>query len=115
MHNRKRVDNRAFVARQSHRLKPGGKARELLRYIPPHGYIAEEKVPEQYLCVMSEIPLGKGRLWICDLDVPDCNTVDPAARLFEQNLIAAAMDPESTKNLPKVPSHEELLKGSGAK
>src|SRR5689334_15947970 len=54
----------AFISTQSHRLKPGGKARELIRFIPAHGYIAEEKVPEQYRCVMSEIPLGKGRLWI---------------------------------------------------
>src|SRR6185295_13543855 len=41
------TDNRAFVAKQSHRLKPGGKARELIRYIPAHSYIAESKVPEQ--------------------------------------------------------------------
>jgi hypothetical protein len=105
-------DARAFVAKQSHRLKPGGKARELIRYIPAHGYIAEDKVKEQYRCVMSEIPIGKGRLWICDLDLQDCSSVDPAAKLFEQNLLAAAGDPESTKKLPTIGSHEELLKGT---
>ncbi len=105
-------DDRAFVAKQSHRLKPGGKARELIRYIPAHGYIADDKVPEQYRCVMSEIPIGKGRLWICDLDVQDCSAVDPAAKQFELNLLAAAADPDSTRNLPAVPTHDQLLKGS---
>jgi hypothetical protein len=36
--------------------------------------------------------------------------VDPVARMFQENLYRAASDPESTKNLPKVPSHEELLR-----
>ena len=68
-----------------------------------------------YRCdgLYERIPIGKGRLWICDLDVIDCSGVDPAAKLFEQNLYAAAADSESTKNLPVIPSHEELLKGSG--
>ncbi len=102
----------AYISTQSHRLKLGGKARELIRFIPPHGYISEEKVSEQYRCVMSEIPIGKGRLWIVDLDVQDSVGADPAADLFARNLIEAASDPESTKDLKPVPSHEEFLKGA---
>jgi hypothetical protein len=104
-------DERAFIGSISRRLKPGGTARELIRYIPSHGYISEEKVPEQYRCVMLEIPIGKGRLWICDLDIDACATVDPAARLMADNLYRAAADPNSTKNLPTVPTHEQMLKG----
>jgi hypothetical protein len=106
-------DWRAFVAETSHRLKPGGSggARELLRYIPPHSYIAADKLPEQYRTVLFEIAVGKGRVWVCDLDLDACAEIDPAARLFAENLYQAAADSDSTKNLPKVPSHEELLKG----
>jgi len=104
-------DWRAFVASSSHRLKPGGAARELIRYIPAHSYIGKDKVPEQYRVLMSEIPIGKGRLWICDFDLAASAEVDPVARIFQENLYRAAADPESTKSLPKVPSHEELLKG----
>ena len=92
-------------------MKPGGKARELIRFIPAHSYIAKDKVPEQYRVLMSEIPIGKGRLWICDFDLAASAEVDPVARIFQENLYRAAADPESTKSLPKVPSHEELLKG----
>ena len=102
----------AYVAPTSHRLKPGGRARELIRFIPAHSYIPTEKVGEQYRCVMSEIPLGQGRLWICDLDVEASYGTDPAARLFADNLYAAAADPNSTKDLQPVPSHEELLKNA---
>jgi len=104
-------DWRAFVASSSHRLKPGSKARELIRFIPAHGYIGKDKLPEQYRVLMSEIPLGKGRLWICDLDFSASAGVDPVARIMQENVYRAASDPESTKSLPKVPSHEELLKG----
>jgi hypothetical protein len=104
-------DWRAFVASSSHRLKPGGKARELVRFIPAHSYIAKDKVPEQYRVLLSEIAIGKGRLWICDFDFAASAEVDPVARIFQDNLYRAAADPESTKSLPKMPSHEELLKG----
>jgi hypothetical protein len=104
-------DARAFVATTTHRLQPGGRARELIRFIPAHSYIAKEKVPEQYRCVLSEIPLGKGRLWICDLDLAASQTIDPAARLFADNLFRAAADPDSTKNLKPMPTHEQLLNG----
>jgi hypothetical protein len=104
-------DWRAFVASSSHRLKPGGLAKELIRFIPAHSYISKERVPEQYRVLMSEIPIGKGRLWICDFDFAASAEVDPIARVFQDNLYRAAADPESTKSLPKVPSHEELLKG----
>jgi hypothetical protein len=104
-------DWRAFIGASSHRLKPGGAARELFRYIPSHSYISKEKVPEQYRSVLSEIPIGKGRLWICDLDFAASAEIDPIARLVQDNLFAAAADPESTKTLPNIPSHEELLKG----
>jgi hypothetical protein len=102
-------DSRLFIASQSHRLKPTGHARELLRYIPPHSYISADKLPEQYRTVLFEIPLGKGRLWICDLDIFECLSIDPAARLFADNLFRAAADPSSTANLPKLLSHEQLL------
>jgi hypothetical protein len=61
--------------------------------------------------VLSEIPIGKGRLWICDFDFAASAEVDPIARMFQENLYRAAADPESTKSLPKALSHEELLKG----
>ena len=104
-------DGRAFVASQAQRLRADGPARELIRYIPPHGYIALDKLPEQYWTVMWEIRLGRGRVWVCDLDLEKCAGVDPAARLFAENLFRAAADPASTSSLPRVPSHEELLKG----
>jgi beta-galactosidase len=110
----RKKDWRAYVAGTSHRLKPGGKARELLRFIPSHSYIAAEKVPEQYRVVMSEIPLGRGRLWICDLDFAASADFDPAARIVADNIYRAAADPESTKNLQPVPPHEVLLKGMTA-
>jgi len=102
-------DSRLFIASQSHRLKPTGHARELRRYIPPHSYITADKLPEQYRTVLFEIPLGKGRLWICDLDLFECLSIDPAARLFADNLFRAAADPSSTASLPKLLSHEQLL------
>jgi hypothetical protein len=58
---------------------------------------------------MSEIPVGEGRLWICDVDFDASVGVDPIAQMFKDNLMQAAMDPESTKDLKPVPSHEELL------
>ncbi len=103
-------DWRVFVANASHRLKRGSSARELIRFIPAHSYISADKVPEQYRTVLFEIPLGKGRLWICDLDLEASVSVDPVAQQFAVNLLRAAADPDSTKQLPKVPSHEELLK-----
>jgi hypothetical protein len=102
-------DSRVFIASQSHRRKPNGHARELLRYIAPHSYISADKLPEQYRTVLFEIPLGKGRLWICDLDLFECLSIDPAARLFADNLFRAAADPSSTANLPKLLTHEQLL------
>jgi hypothetical protein len=104
-------DWRAYVAGTSHRLKPSGKARELIRFIPSHSYIAAEKLPEQYRVVMSEIPLGRGRLWICDLDLDASAEIDPAARLVADNIYRAAADPESTRSLQPVPPHEVLLEG----
>src|SRR5262249_56413243 len=101
-------DSRLFVASQSHRLKSTGHARELLRYIPPHSYISADKLPEQYRTVLFEIPLGKGRLWICDLDLFECLSTDPAARLFADNLFRAPADPSSTDNLPNLLPHEAL-------
>jgi hypothetical protein len=103
-------DWRVFVADQSHWLKSGGRARELVRFIPPHSYIPADKVPEQYRTVLFEIPLGRGRLWVCDLDLEASVNVDPAAQRFAANLLRAASDPNSTLKLPAVPSHEELLK-----
>jgi hypothetical protein len=107
----RRNDWRVFVASSSHRLKPGGAARELIRFIPSHGYIPAERVPEQYQTVLFEIPLGKGRVWVCDLDLEESVRVDPAARLLAINMLRAAVDGSSTKHLPVVPSHEESLAG----
>jgi hypothetical protein len=104
-------DWRTFISYVSHRLQTNSTARELIRFIPVHGYISEEKVKEQYRTVLFEIPLGKGRLWGCDLDIEASLSVDPAAQKFAKNLLGAAADPNSTLNLPKVPTHQELLKG----
>lgn len=103
-------DWRVFVADRAHRLAPGGSARDLVRFIPAHGYIPESKVPDQFMSVLFEIPIGQGRLWVCDLDLESSVGVDPAARLFAINLLRAAADPTSTKNLRTPMSHEELLK-----
>jgi hypothetical protein len=59
---------------------------------------------------LFEIPLGKGRLWVCDLDLEASVSVDPLAQQFAMNLLRAAADPASTANLPHLPSHEELSK-----
>jgi len=104
-------DGRMFVASHAQRLRENGPGRELIRYIPAHGYMALDKLPEQYWTVMWELRLGRGRLWICDLDLEECAGVDPAAKLFAENLFRAAADPASTRSLPQVPLHEELLKG----
>lgn len=94
-------DNRVFVADSAHRLQRNGPARELIRFIPPHSYIPAEKVPEQFMTVLFEIPVGKGRLWVCDLDVAASAGEDPAASLFLRNLLRAAADPGSTRRLPE--------------
>lgn len=107
-------DWRVFVASSAHRLKPGGAARELIRFIPAHGYIPAERVPEQYLSVLFEIPVGRGRVWVCDLNLEESMRVDPAARLLAVNLLRAAADPSSTAALPVVPSHAESLTGRRA-
>jgi hypothetical protein len=105
-------DWRMFVASEAQRLRENGPARELIRYIPPHGYMALDKLPEQRWTVLWELRLGRGRLWICDLDLEQCVDVDPAAGLFAENLFRAAAEPASTSSLPKLLSHEELLKGT---
>lgn len=61
------------------------------------------------MTVLFEIPLGKGRIWVCDLDLEESVAVDPAAQLLMLNLLRAAADSSSTKNLPAVPSHTESL------
>ncbi|CAN5672844.1 beta-galactosidase [soil metagenome] len=104
-------DWRVFVATSAHRLKQGGRARELIRFIPAHSYIPAERVPEQYLSVLFEIPLGRGRVWVCDLDLEASAPVDPVAQILTANLLRAAADPLSTRNLPTVPSHAESLAG----
>ena len=104
-------DWRVFVASTAHRLKPGGAARELIRFIPAHSYIPADRVPEQYLSVLFEIPVGRGRVWVCDLDLEESVAVDPAARLLAINLLRAAAHASSTNSLPRVPSHQERLSG----
>jgi hypothetical protein len=107
----RRDDWRSFIALGFHRVKTGGKARELVRFIPSHGYIPERSVPGMFRTVLLEIPLDKGRLWVCNLDLEASVEVDPAARLFAGNLLAAAADPESTRSLSDVPTHDEMLQG----
>ncbi|CAN5643078.1 hypothetical protein BH24ACI2_BH24ACI2_08540 [soil metagenome] len=104
-------DWRVFIASSAHRLNPKGAARELIRFIPAHGYIPPEKIPEQFMTVLFEIPVGKGRIWVCNLDLEESVSVDPTARIFAANLLSAAADPASTRKLPEVPSHEEMLAG----
>jgi hypothetical protein len=102
-------DERLFIASQSHRLRSGADAREFLRYIPPHSYISADKVPEQYRTVLFQLTAGKGRIWICDLDLEQCLSREPLARQFTENLWRAAVDPDFEKGLHPIPSHEELL------
>lgn len=104
-------DWRVMVASEAHRLNPNGKARELIRFIPSHGYIALDRVPEFMATTLFEIPVGKGRVWVCDFDLEESIAVDPAARIFAENLLTAAADPNSTRNLIKMPTHEEMLAG----
>jgi hypothetical protein len=104
-------DWRVMVAGESHRLNPQGAARELVRFVPSHGYIALDRVEEFMQTVLFEIPIGTGRLWVCDLDLEESAAVDPAARIFAGNLLTAAADPDSTRNLMKMPTHEEMLAG----
>ncbi|HEY0462364.1 MAG TPA: glycoside hydrolase family 2 TIM barrel-domain containing protein [Pyrinomonadaceae bacterium] len=104
-------DWRVMVASESHKLNSKGAARELIRFIPSHGYIALDRVEDFMQTVLFEIPVGKGRLWVCDLDLEESVSVDPAARIFAENLLTAAADPDSTRNLIKMPTHEEMLAG----
>ena len=104
-------DERMFIASHAHRLAVNAKARSLVRYIPPHGYMPADQVTEQYWSVLSEIPVGYGRIWICDLDLEKCLGADPMARLFAENVLRAAADPGSTRALPRLPTHAELLNG----
>ncbi|MEO6050883.1 MAG: glycoside hydrolase family 2 TIM barrel-domain containing protein [Pyrinomonadaceae bacterium] len=80
-------DWRVFVASSAHRLKAGGAARVKISFIPSHGYIAPERVPEQLMAVFFEIPMGKGRVWICDLDFEETISTDPAAQLLLFNIL----------------------------
>jgi len=107
-------DWRVMVASEAHRLNPNGKARELVRFIPSHGYIALDRVAEFMATTLFEIPVGKGRVWICDFDLEESIEVDPAARMFAENLLNAAADPNSTHNLIVMPTHEEMLAGKKA-
>ncbi|MCU1288575.1 MAG: lacZ 5 [Acidobacteria bacterium] len=104
-------DWRVMVASEAHRLNPSGKARELVRFVPAHGYIALDRVPEFMATTLFEIPVGKGRVWVCDFDLEESIAADPAARIFAENLLAAAADPDSTRVLVKMPAHEEMLTG----
>ena len=108
-------DWRVMVAGEAHRLNPNGTARELIRFIPSHGYIALERVPELMASTLFEIPVGKGRVWVCDFDLEESVSVDPAARIFAENLLHAAADPNSTADLIKMPTHEEMLAGQKAR
>jgi len=94
-------DWRVFVAGSAHRLKKGGAARELIRFIPSHGYISAERVPEQLMTVLFEIPLGKGRVWVCDLDLEESVAVDPAAQLLTLNLLRTAANSSLVDNSKK--------------
>ena len=79
-------DWRVFVASGAHRLRKGGNARELVRLVPAHAYVPPETVADLSMTVLFEVPLGKGKVWVCDLDLDAAMAVDPAARLFAANL-----------------------------
>ncbi|HZZ44794.1 MAG TPA: glycoside hydrolase family 2 TIM barrel-domain containing protein [Tepidisphaeraceae bacterium] len=106
----RRDDWKCYVASESHRLKEGGKARSLIDYMPAHSYTRADAVPALFRTVMFEIAIGKGRLWVCDLDFAASRGVDPAADLMMRNINAASNDPESTKDLPVWPVHAEIVK-----
>lgn len=110
----RRGEERTFIASQHHRLADTARGRSLVRFIPSHGYVNESTVPGLLRSVVSEIPVGAGRLWICDLDLEASVGVDPAADLFARNLLLAAADATSTDHLVSVPSHQHLLETTHA-
>ena len=74
--------------------------------------VGSEAAPPLGLCTLAAFLNRRGdQVRICDLDLDGSVSADPAADLFARNLIEAAMDPDSTKNLRPVPSHEQMLKG----
>ncbi len=87
-----RTDGRAFVASATHNLKPEGPARPLARHTVVHGYIDEAKKADYITSPLVDIPAGKGRFVLCDLDLASSVDVDPAARRFACNLLAWAAE-----------------------
>jgi len=83
-------DERVFVVNRAYQLKPGPGRRVLVRFIPAHGYLSKEKVSDLGMAALFEITIGRGRVWVCGLDLERSVEVDPAARRFALNLIRAA-------------------------
>jgi len=83
-------DERVFVVDRAYRLRPGGGSRVLIGFVPAHGYLSKEKVAELGRAALFEISIGRGRLWVCGLDLERSVEVDPAARRFALNLVRAA-------------------------
>lgn len=102
-------DDRTFISSMHHRAADGASVNVLLRFIPAHGYTALDKVPGLFRSVLSEIRIGKGRVWICDLDLAASVEVDPAAALFARNLLRSAADPRSTDHLPDLITPEAVM------
>lgn len=78
-------DWRAFVASASHNIRDHSGAKALARHVVVHGYIDESKKADYVTSPLVEIPAGKGRFILCELDFDRSVAVDPAAaRLFSQ-------------------------------
>ncbi|MFB3905360.1 MAG: hypothetical protein ACE15E_18070 [Acidobacteriota bacterium] len=99
-------DERVFVLNRAYRVLPGAGRRVLVRFIPAHGYPLEGKLWDIVLTALVEITIGRGRLWICGLDLERSVEIDPAARRFAVNLIRAA-SPEFSPVKVKQPESEQ--------
>jgi len=80
-----------------------GGSRVLISFIPAHGYLSKEKVAELGRAALFEISIGRGRLWVCGLDLERSVEVDPAARRFALHLVRAA----HRESIPGGSSHSE--------
>lgn len=87
-----RGDGRAYVARSAYTLK--GSAKALAKLIVVHGYVAPEKLPDYITSPLVEIPVGRGRFILSELNFEDSSPWDPVARrLLGQLLLWAATSP----------------------
>ncbi len=50
------------------------------------------------MTVLFEIPLGKGRVFICDLDFEESVAMEPAAQLLLNNLLEMSANKATQQN-----------------